>query len=630
MFWQDKKVEKKYIEEIDILRSISVLMVVLFHAVPDIMPGGYVGVDVFFVISGYVISRTYLHSLQDKSKSLRDFYIARFRRLAPALILMLVIITAFSVIFLYPDNLISYSEVLISQILYLQNFVFWVEGDYFQKALQKPLLNTWSLAVEEQFYIVWAFLIFIFRRSWRIAVGVLILVTIFSILSGVFLEPRSPKTVFFMLPTRIWEFSFGIFAFLIAHHFRMIRIPGAHLVGAVMLLVIIVLALFMTESTPFPGWSVGMVCFACAIALICFERSETRLRFFGTGALQYIGKVSYGFYLWHWPPLSIFFLYTGYKAGYLEAAILVLLSFVMAVLSYHFVEQPIRHRRYFTSPRTMMTAMVSGLAVVAALAVGLQSTGGGLFLYAKEVRPFFSAVVDTGSFRCSKLYTVQNPGAQICPVNETSGPGKILLLGDSHADILDEMLGALGDEMNVQVFLTVRNCDFGSYGQYAFCSRKVMQDVVKEARSLGIRRVLAVSYWDHDKLSEQAFAEQATYFIEHGLEVQAMKVVPHHASYHPGARARAAISGQALDFSGISTADYEGLTREFSAMMAGVRQKAGLGFSVIDPGSRLCDAVACRYAIDGLPLYTDSNHLSSAGAKVLRPMFRDIFASLDK
>ena len=209
-------IQKSYIPEIDTFRALAILLVIIFHAWPAVLPGGFIGVDIFFTISGFVISRSYLYPLINREITLSDFYLSRFRRLAPALLVVLAITTLVAAYYLLPDQLVNFSRSLMAQAIYMQNFVFWEEGDYFSGAITKPLLHTWSLAVEEQFYILWALLILLFRRYPKLILVITLLGAAGSITFGIFLEPRSPKTVFFLLPTRIWEFALGIVAFLAA------------------------------------------------------------------------------------------------------------------------------------------------------------------------------------------------------------------------------------------------------------------------------------------------------------------------------------------------------------------------------------------------------------------------------
>jgi len=155
----------KYISEIDSLRAIAVMGVLLFHLFPDSITGGFIGVDIFFVISGFVISRSYLFPLISRQNTFKEFWIKRIRRLFPVYLLIILITTIVAYFLLEPHLLKNYAKSLIGQTFYIQNILFWIEGSYFDKAITKPLLHTWSLGVEEQFYIFFALLIIFSKRQ---------------------------------------------------------------------------------------------------------------------------------------------------------------------------------------------------------------------------------------------------------------------------------------------------------------------------------------------------------------------------------------------------------------------------------------------------------------------------------
>lgn len=259
-----------YITEIDSLRALAVAVVVIFHAYPAFLTGGFIGVDVFFVVSGFVIARAYLLTLIAGEKTLRDFYIARFRRLAPALAVVLAVTSVVAVFVLLPDSLLAYSWSLLAQPVYLQNFVFWFEGNYFSGALTKPLLHTWSLAVEEQFYILLAVLILLLRRYPKALIWILIAGVVLSVAAGLVIEPRSPKTTFYHLPTRIWEFAFGILTYLVSRRFdeRIAALSGwVAVLVALAIAAIIMTAVIYPESAAFPGSQSLIACGATAVVL---------------------------------------------------------------------------------------------------------------------------------------------------------------------------------------------------------------------------------------------------------------------------------------------------------------------------------------------------------------------------
>lgn len=621
---------KSHITEIDTLRAISVLLVILFHAFPAVAPGGFIGVDAFFVISGFVISRAYLDRLISRETTLGQFYVARFRRLAPAMFLVFAVTAAFSVVVLTPERLVAFAWSLAVQPFYLQNFVFWMEGDYFNRALTKPLLHTWSLAVEEQFYIFWALAVLFFRRFPRSVLAAVIVMGVASIAASFLLEDRTPKTVFFLLPTRMWEFSIGIAAYLATRRATGINPLIASIVAALCVLIVIVGGLAFGENSAFPGIQSIMVCAAVGVALFCFDGAGGAIRGFGFAPLLYIGRISYGLYLWHWPPLVLFYMQTGRAARPLEAALLMIIALGCASVSFHLIENPIRRARMIGSARGILRMIVVGSVSVAAVALVLIRTDGLIVRYPKEIRPFFAAAGERGAFRCSRLHVLLNPADEFCPL---TGPmagrgGGVLILGDSHADVLKEVLADVGEASHLPVYLTVRNCNLGRFGSLAFCHDGVLDSVVAQAGEDGITDVIAISNWEMGEFNSQSLRRDIAKLTGAGLRVHVMEVVPNDPSYDPKERARAALAGASLRMDGISLESYRRSTRAQRDLFAEVAAEFPGQVSVLSPADYLCGEGACAYSHDGVPYYLDSNHLTFTGGKVLRPMFNRVFAEI--
>lgn len=618
----------RYIPEIDSLRAIAVSLVLVFHAFPALLPGGFIGVDVFFVISGFVISKVYLDELVTGRATLADFYAARFRRLAPAMLLLLVVTTALCAVVLEPDRLLSYAWSLAAQPFFLQNFVFWVEGDYFSGAYSKPLLHTWSLAVEEQFYVFWAFLILFFRRYPRAIVASLIALGALSIMAGFLLEPRSPKTVFYMFPTRIWEFALGILAFVATRHARTMPSAQAAPLAGASVAVVLGAAVFFDESSRLPGAQSIAACLATALALFVFAQASASPRVFRLAPVLYVGRISYGLYLWHWPPLVLFRLAFERAPAPLEAAALVAVAFAAACLSYHFFEQPIRQRRFAASPRKLFQLVAGGSAISAAAAVFLMATQGLLLKYPKEIQPLFAAFHERGQFRCDRLYVLTHPRSEACPLNKASGPGGVLVLGDSHADVLKELLADIGTSHGLPVYLTTRNCDLGTYKANGFCGSRVLDTVIAQARARGVTDVVAISLWQTHRFDAGSLRADVQRLVAGGMRVHLMQVVPNDPTYDPRRRARQALAGKPLDLEGIPLERYLQATRTEREIFEQVRVAFPTRMSLLSPAEYLCRDGRCAWQAHGIPYYLDSNHLTFAGGEKLRPMFTQLFRSV--
>ena len=617
---------RTYISEIDTLRAVAVLLVVVYHAYPQLAPGGFIGVDVFFVISGFVISRAYLFPLIRREKRLRDFYVSRFRRLAPAALVVLACSTLAAAILLVPHRLTSYAYALLAQPLYLQNFVFWFEGDYFEKALRKPLLHTWSLAVEEQFYIFWAFAILFFRRFPNLVLLSVLMVGIVSVLAGLALETRSPKTVFFMLPTRAWEFSIGIAAFLLSHRLGRVEFKFANSTALLAIAAIILSGVWFDKTTSFPGLQAAIACCATAVALVTFDCGSQNIAWqFSWRPLRYLGEISYGFYLWHWPPLAFFFVLLNRPADPFEASILMLFALIGASVSYHILENPVRRGRALQSARSIVKMALSGSLATAIVASMLIASGGLIGRYPSNLQALFQAPLEKGIFRCGKMFTLRNPIAEMCPLFEaTPDLGGVLIVGDSHADVLKEMVADTARDANRTVFLAVRNCDFGTYGSNPFCGRDVLDKLIAEAKQKSITKVLAISDWPVNRLSVDTLKADLARFRSAGLDVSVVETVPTDNSYDPLARAQEAMESGSVNTKGIPVSEHEEKLRGLRMLFTRAFSEAGV--DVLRPQDFLCDEFACDYWKRGRPLYLDRSHLTFTGAAELRPLIANVLS----
>lgn len=620
-----------HIEAIDTLRAIAVLLVVAFHAAPNAMPGGFIGVDIFFVLSGYVIARRYLFALLSGRETLASFFAARFRRLLPAAALVMLVTTIAMSILAKPEALHNFSQTLMAQPFYVQNFVFWYQGDYFESPLQKPLLHTWSLAVEEQFYIAFAIAILAAGRWPRLLLVLLIGGALVSIVAGLLLVDRSPKTAFFMLPTRAWQFAFGIGAYIVAQRLTDADrpLPFASALAVLGTLGCLLSGLMWTEAASFPSSHAAWASLCVVAALLGFEfqgaPAALRLR-----SVRYVGTVSYGFYLWHWPPLAIYYVATGGAPRVPFAICLMIVAFAAASASYHLIERPIRTRRLLRSPRQGAIGVIAVGAGAVGAATVMIATNGAMFRYPSEIRPYLTASMERTTFRCGIVYRLQNPASEMCPLNTVGkdAPG-ILLLGDSHADVMDDMLATVAVEAGVRLYLTVRNCDFGRYGEYTFCSSSVLDRVLAEARANDIGTIVSISFWNAESIPQpERLSENLRRANGSGQRLIVMETVPEDPSYDPELRALAALEGEPLRRDGIRRSEYLARLQPFRAVFRGDAVAGRM--DIVELVDIFCGSKTCTYEIDGHPAYTDSNHLSLVGRELVRNLFVNLFEHVRK
>jgi peptidoglycan/LPS O-acetylase OafA/YrhL len=617
-------------KEIDALRALAILAVLFFHAFPKIAPGGFVGVDMFFVISGFVISRSYLNNLVDRKTTLLYFYVKRIRRLAPAYIVILAFSSLFAFLLLEPDLLLNFSKTLVAQPFYLQNFLFWIEGDYFESVYSKPLLHTWSLAVEEQFYLVFGLLIAILRWRRKALIPLVILVMIISPLLGYLISVSSPKTSFYLLPTRMWELVLGITAFLLTQ--RITRREGSLWTSALSMFCVVALPLSVFgfgHGDVFPGMQSVIATFSIFLLLVLFEsRPSKSYQLLRIRPLCYVGEISYSLYLWHWPVIVFSVVALDRALLWYEALGAIATSFVFSELTYRYIENPIRCRRMLPSTQSLFRwgAVTSGAVIV--IGIGLVLTHGALFRYSDPtVRTLLLAAQDKSPFRCSKFFRIANPGSEMCRINDVDTNSGVLIIGDSHADQLDEMIADLGVRYEVPVYLAVRNCDFDQLGVTHYCGRPILGKILQEIDQNDIEIVIATSRWDSRALSHDLFSRNVKAFADAGLLVYFSESVPMGTYFNPTTRASALANGGMIP-KPYTISNYEEFIDLQRTILETLKEEYIGHVRLLRPSAYLCNSVGCDFDTDDWPNYFDDHHLTKVGVNRLRLMYEEIFATM--
>jgi peptidoglycan/LPS O-acetylase OafA/YrhL len=342
----------RYRPEIDGLRAIAVAAVILFHAGFAMFSGGFVGVDVFFVISGFLITSIIVEELKTGRFSVLRFYERRARRILPGLFTVMAACVPFAYRLLSPDDLKDFAQSLAAICLFASNILFWGESGYFDtQAELKPLLHTWSLAVEEQFYVVFPLLLL---AAWRLGRGVLLSLIGAIAVASLFLsvdEVRNfPSAAFYLLPSRAWQLLVGALASFVADRWSTVDGKGASgpIAGEVVGwggMAMIILALFLfDERTSFPGLNAALPTIGTALVLLCASDRTSVGRMLAWRPLVGLGLISYSAYLWHQP------LFAFTKHALLAdlptdlAIVLCVATIVLACLSWRYIEQPFRDR----------------------------------------------------------------------------------------------------------------------------------------------------------------------------------------------------------------------------------------------------------------------------------------------
>jgi peptidoglycan/LPS O-acetylase OafA/YrhL len=405
---------RAYRPEIDGLRALAIAPVVLHHADPDLLPGGFTGVDVFFVISGYLITAIIAGELAESRFSLWRFWERRARRIIPALAAMLAASTLAAWAILTPEDFRQFATALVAASLFAANLQFARGSDYFDSAEgTKGLLHTWTLGVEEQFYILFPLLLLVLWR-WRprLLLPAIALLGLASFALALWLAPRWPLGAFYLLPTRMWELMLGAACALLP---RPPRANGPLAAGGIGL----ILAGFwlIGPATPVPGAMFLLPTVGTALVLLFADGQVAAGRTLGWRPLVWLGLVSFGTYLWH-QPLLFFLHYVHFGPLPLPLMLAGIAgSVALGIVSYRLIEQPVRQRRRLTRPAL--------LVAVCAATLGLPlAAGAGGYLGLVGPRSLGEAV---------RLEGLRPPRASIYLIAPDHDPLPFVLYGDSHA-----------------------------------------------------------------------------------------------------------------------------------------------------------------------------------------------------
>lgn len=368
-----------YRAEIDGLRALAIIPVILFHAGFETFSGGFVGVDVFFVISGYLITTIILSELDQGKFSIVNFYERRARRILPALFLVMLVCIPFAWFWLLPSDMKDFSQSLVAVSMFASNILFWSESGYFDAAAElKPLLHTWSLAVEEQYYVLFPLFLMLFWKLGKRWVLILLgLAFLASLAIAQWAAYAKPAAAFFLLPTRGWELLIGAFAaFYLSKANRKDFGKSLSGVGGWLGVALILYAVFAySKATPFPGLY-ALVPTLGTVMVILFATQQTSVgKFIGNKAFVGIGLISYSAYLWHQPLFAFARQRSLVEPNLTVFAGLSVLALILAYLSWRFVETPFRLKGYFTRAKIFLFALTGTVFFVAIGVIGHLTNG---------------------------------------------------------------------------------------------------------------------------------------------------------------------------------------------------------------------------------------------------------------
>ncbi|MBX3582408.1 MAG: acyltransferase [Rhizobiaceae bacterium] len=600
----------KYRPDVDGLRAVAVLPVVLFHAGVSGFSGGFVGVDVFFVISGYVITLRLLSDLEDGRFSILDFYERRVRRIFPALFFMIALTTVAAWFILLPPNFNDYSKSAIATALFGSNIYFMKFSGYFDPSAQlRPLLHTWSLAVEEQYYIFIPIAMLVTYRflkaRWLL---VFMPVVLLSFALSVYGSMTAPTANFFLLPTRAWELLVGALLVLAPPPVSSNR-SVAEVVGAAGLGLIFFAVFTYTKDTPFPGVTALAPVLGSLMVIWSGTAHGTLVaRGLSWRPMVWTGLLSYSLYLAHWP-IAVFFRYiTLREPTFLESAIIVAASFLLAWFSWRFIEQSFRVKGNPFPRRRLFMMAAAAIAVVSGAGIAGVMSNGAAFRF-PEFREVTTA--DRDEWKLGRCFLdVQQSwtdwGDEDCLLTKGHAENA-MLWGDSFAAHYGPGIIRNAAEIPYNVFVyTSSGCPpILNYYSYA---RPHCQEFNSHAldviRQHDVKVVILSARWsslrsrglDGLRSTIDALKDMGvkTYVIGQSVEFGASVDVLDYRS------------GNAETASWSSIVD-PGINRELQEIV-------GNEATFIDPLAFMCDGQACLFKKGGALRYFDSGHLSAAGA----------------
>jgi peptidoglycan/LPS O-acetylase OafA/YrhL len=637
----------KYRTEIDGLRALAVLPVILFHAGLEKFSGGFVGVDVFFVISGYLITTIIISELAEGKFSIVNFYERRARRILPALFFVMLVCLPFAWMWLTPNDLKDFGKSLVAVSTFSSNISFWSESNYFDTTVElKPLIHTWSLAVEEQYYILFPVFLLL---TWRLGIkSVLILLAIVFVTSlgaahwGAF---NKPGATFYWLPTRGWELLIGVFAAFYLKHKDYLKSYIANQILSLIGLGMIAYSIFaFDESTPFPSFYALIPTVGTVLLILSAIPNTLAHKILSFSPIVRVGLISYSTYLWHQPILAFARHRLIGELSDLLLLILCLTSFAMAYISWRWVEKPFRDKKRTT--RKMIFSF-SLIGIVFFSVVGLY------FHFYKGMNRFANNVESIPTILDQKCHFSEDTMNLslieqdiFCKLGNDKIQPDTFLIGDSHAGSISDQLGTL--------FLSQNRSLLSFSGPYCspaigFHLENFGKNCVEQTKKVinyavsneGIKNVIIYAQWsnytkgyrendkpqlgcyfnqcsdnidDNSSIFQNAFNETISLLTNSNKKIYILYPSPEFRYKGDRVYYRNQLFGKD-SLSNTSIDEYEKRNTEILKILKSIKSNR---ITFIDTKDIFCSSNLCnQLGKNGFPLFFDTNHVNNLGAELI-------------
>jgi peptidoglycan/LPS O-acetylase OafA/YrhL len=664
-------VKTSYRADIDGLRAVAVVPVVLFHVGAPVFSGGFVGVDVFFVISGFLITSIILPDIDARQFSIIKFYERRVRRIFPALAAVLLFCSVGGFLLLTPSDYNTLGKSVVATALFVSNIFFWRQTNYFSApASENPLLHTWSLSIEEQFYLFYPLILILVSRWFKARFAVVLLICIISFAAGAVLVFFKPSATFYLGPTRAWELLLG----------GLIALAGPARAGNARLRLyasLVGLALIFSSmiayssTTRFPGIAALVPAMGAALIIWSGRFEQTIVhRFLGLSVMTAVGKASYSLYLWHFPLIAFVSYVELAGLSWTTKAALCLVSVAISFLSLKYIELPFRRSSPSARVRKPVRMALCGMAVACAVGVIVDVGNGFPFRLDRTSATYLDAEIDKDRhhMECMSLESRIIGPAQACKLGATDTTPHVLLWGDSHAVVTGTAMAEAAERNHASLLLVASvDCPIGiGFGidptvgsdlaanpGYQHCE-DYNKEMLSFAESHGeINTVVLSSRWTNWKLGEPGSAAEAPVDIRlrdadgtaktreankeifvRGFESLLRALTAAHKTVwvvgplpEPSFRIPKALYVEHIGLDrtelDIPLSEFQQKNRFILSKFTELQQEFPI--KLILPHLALCDDTKCPVHTGGEPLFFDDNHLSLQGAHLTSFLYDKIF-----
>ncbi|NOX95801.1 MAG: acyltransferase [Alphaproteobacteria bacterium] len=647
-----------YLPYIDGLRAFAVASVVVYHAWPQLLPGGFIGVDVFFVISGFLITRLLAADMQAGDFSYFGFLVRRIRRLAPAAAVCFAAVTVLGAMVFLPDAYEEFGRSLTAASAMFANFYFHGQAGYFSPpAYEMPLLHTWSLAVEDQFYLIWPLLLvsILKFRSRYIPFAIVAGLGVVSFAHAEASLSSDADYAFYMLAPRAWELLIGaLLAFARPVSLRPVIASGLSVLGMAM---IVASTLLLSRQSHFPGLNAAPACIGTALVIVSgLGQRSLGARIFSWRPLVFVGLISYSLYLWHWPLFTFARYYAGRALTDIELSGLVIASTLIAALSWRYVETPFRRPRirHKNNARAAMASGVAAMALLATSGVIIRELDGVPMRFSGPVGQMFSDMSHGNPMRhqCDGFENISRNDSECNFGRRKADDGSydVALFGDSNADHFTPLIadwardGGLAGRQATQtqcgpVLGSIRtalprritsNCERYHQAVLEFVEdNPELKLVILSANwpsyngALAPNRAISEGALEMpESNSFDAYMRNlVAFFVERNIMVLIIERIPHYDALPVRCIVRSLESDESTTLCGLERARATSGQNKTLPVFEAIADDYDSVF-VIDPTAILCSTELCLPMKNGVFLYRDGGHLNRAGAVLLRDYFQ--------